>query len=65
MDDKGKIGGMISMFLGNERLVDKVQPELLKFLRAQGTKRLLLGVLESELDKLSRKKSGRCRNLYQ
>jgi len=48
---KGTLGNMISMFLGNERLVDKVQPELLKFLRDQGTYQLLLTLLENELVK--------------
>ncbi|WP_332694086.1 DUF445 domain-containing protein [Halalkalibacter lacteus] len=53
---KGTVGNMVSMFLGNERLVDKVQPELLKFLKDQGTNELLYNLLQQEWRKLKQKK---------
>jgi uncharacterized membrane protein YheB (UPF0754 family) len=53
---KGTLGNMISMFLGNTRLVDKVQPELLKFLQDQGTKQLLFNLIEKEWQKVKQKK---------
>ncbi|WP_227937878.1 DUF445 domain-containing protein [Alkalihalobacillus deserti] len=56
LTQKGTLGNMISMFLGNDRLVDKVQPELLKFLRDEGTNQLLVELLEQEWNKLQQKK---------
>ncbi|MCL7747020.1 DUF445 domain-containing protein [Halalkalibacter alkaliphilus] len=53
---KGTLGNMISMFLGNERLVDKVQPELLKFLKDEGTQALLEQLLRQEWLKVKQKK---------
>jgi uncharacterized membrane protein YheB (UPF0754 family) len=53
---KGTLGNMVSMFLGNERLVDKVQPELIKFLKDQGTNELLHNLLQQEWTKLKQKK---------
>ncbi|WP_332631254.1 DUF445 domain-containing protein [Halalkalibacter flavus] len=53
---KGTLGNMISMFLGNERLVDKVQPELLKFLKDEGTQALVEQLLKQEWLKVKQKK---------
>ncbi|WP_100371899.1 DUF445 domain-containing protein [Bacillus sp. FJAT-45037] len=53
--NKGTLGNMVSMFLGNERLVDKLQPELMKFMRDDGTKKMVEGILKSEWDKLKKK----------
>ncbi|WP_084138872.1 DUF445 domain-containing protein [Halalkalibacter okhensis] len=53
---KGTLGNMISMFLGNDRLVDKVQPELLKFLKDDGTQDLLQQLLMQEWVKVKQKK---------
>ncbi len=53
---KGTLGNMVSMFLGNERLVDKVQPELVKFLKDQGTNELLHNLLQHEWEKVKQKK---------
>ncbi|WP_083633497.1 DUF445 domain-containing protein [Alkalihalophilus pseudofirmus] len=53
--NKGTLGNMISMFLGNERLVDKLQPELMKFMRDDGTKRMVEEILEKEWAKLKQK----------
>ncbi|MDQ0205301.1 DUF445 domain-containing protein [Alkalicoccobacillus murimartini] len=48
LDHKGKLGSMIQMFMGNERLVDKVQPEILRFLRNDRTNQLLSELIEKE-----------------
>ncbi len=53
---KGTIGNMVSMFLGNERLVDKVQPELMKFLRDHGTNQLIENLFLQEWQKAKQKK---------
>ncbi|WP_368505541.1 DUF445 domain-containing protein [Alkalihalophilus sp. As8PL] len=53
--NKGTLGNMISMFLGNERLVDKLQPELMKFMRDAGTKRMIEDILHKEWHKLKQK----------
>ena len=52
LDHKGRLGSMISMFMGNERLVDKVQPEILRFLQNERTNQLLSELLEKEWDKV-------------
>ncbi|MBM0064103.1 DUF445 domain-containing protein [Alkalicoccobacillus gibsonii] len=52
LDHKGRLGSMISMFMGNERLVDKVQPEILRFLQNERTNQLLSELLEKEWDKI-------------
>ncbi|MDQ0861401.1 uncharacterized membrane protein YheB (UPF0754 family) [Bacillus sp. V2I10] len=46
--ERGMLGGMLQMFLGNTSVFDKVQPEVLKFLRNGETKRLLTSILEKE-----------------
>ncbi|MFC0272107.1 DUF445 domain-containing protein [Metabacillus herbersteinensis] len=45
---RGMLGNMVQMFLGNSSLIDKVQPEVTKFLRNEETKRLLVSLLEKE-----------------
>ncbi len=57
MDDflgsKGSFGGMIQMFLGDSAsLVSKIQRELINFLKAPGTKNLLVNIVSQEWDKL-------------
>ncbi|MEK4564314.1 DUF445 family protein [Alkalihalobacillus sp. FSL R5-0424] len=58
LDHKGRLGSMISMFMGNERLVDKVQPEILRFLQNERTTQLLSELLEKEWDKLKARPLG-------
>ncbi|WP_335872044.1 DUF445 domain-containing protein [Bacillus sp. 2205SS5-2] len=57
MDDflaeRGMLGGMLQMFLGNTSIVDKVQPELIKFLQHEGTKQLLIRLITTEWNKVS------------
>ena len=48
LDHKGRLGSMIQMFMGNERLVDKVQPEILRFLQNERTNQLLSELLVKE-----------------
>ncbi len=50
---RGMLGNMIQMFLGNVNLVDKVQPEIIKFLNHQGTRELLARLLLKEWNKLN------------
>jgi len=57
MDDflgsKGSFGGMIQMFLGDSAsIVTKIQKELINFLKAPGTKLLLVNIISQEWDKV-------------
>jgi len=45
---RGMLGNMIGMFLGNESLVDKVQPEVIKFLKNDETKVLVTTLIGRE-----------------
>lgn len=49
---RGKIGNMIQMFMGNAKLVDIVQPELLKFLNQPKTSDLITVLLTREWHKV-------------
>jgi uncharacterized membrane protein YheB (UPF0754 family) len=49
---RGKLGSVVQMFMGNYPLVDKVQPEIIKFLKHDGTKEVLINVLYREWNKL-------------
>nr|WP_203364210.1 DUF445 family protein [Bacillus sp. REN10] len=48
----GKLGSMLQMILGNTTLEDKIQPEILKFLRSPGTKELMDTLLRNEWEKI-------------
>nr|MDH3155160.1 DUF445 family protein [Bacillus licheniformis] len=52
LKERGMLGGMVQMFLGNSSLVDRVQPEIVKFLKNGETAGLLQDLLENEWDKL-------------
>ncbi|OBW56895.1 hypothetical protein A9986_09085 [Solibacillus silvestris] len=53
LSTKGSFGGMIQMFLGDSTsLVDKVQRELIKFLKAPGTAALLNRIFTTEWEKI-------------
>lgn len=52
VSSKGMLGNMMQMFLGNVNLVDKVQPEVLKFLRNEGTKDTIEALLDNEWEKI-------------
>ncbi|QFT88243.1 hypothetical protein FIU87_06285 [Bacillus sp. THAF10] len=49
---RGKLGSIVQMFMGNYPLEDKVQPEIIKFLKHDGTKDVLLQVMYREWHKL-------------
>lgn len=49
---RGTLLNLVGMFLGNVSLVDRVQPEVIKFLGQDGTKQLLSDVLQKEWEKL-------------
>ncbi|KIV61077.1 Hypothetical protein SZ39_6066 [Bacillus mycoides] len=49
---RGTLLNLVGMFLGNVSLVDRVQPEVIKFLGQDGTKKLLTEVLQKEWEKL-------------
>ncbi|MCJ7840432.1 DUF445 family protein [Lederbergia sp. NSJ-179] len=51
-EDRGRVWNMIQMFVGNHSLVDRFQPEIIKFLRNDGTKQMLNTILQSEWQKL-------------
>ncbi|WP_371326743.1 DUF445 domain-containing protein [Psychrobacillus sp. OK028] len=53
LSTKGTLGNMIQMFMGeSSSLAGKVQPEILKFLRAPGTKNMLEKIVRNEWEKL-------------
>lgn len=47
---KGKLGGMISMFISSDKLVDMAIPEIRKFLADEQTQEMLHGLLAKEWD---------------
>ncbi|MED1477888.1 DUF445 domain-containing protein [Bacillus pseudomycoides] len=49
---RGTLLNLVGMFLGNVSLVDRLQPEVIKFLGQEGTKQLLSDVLQKEWEKL-------------
>ncbi len=50
-EDKGMLWNMLQMFMKNERLADKIQPEIMKFLEADGTKTLINDLMRKEWHK--------------
>lgn len=48
----GMIKNMLQMLLGNVNLVEKIQPEIIKFLNNQGTQDLIIDILQQEWDKI-------------
>lgn len=51
-DRGGMLGNMVQMFLGNVNLTDKIQPEIIKFLKNPGTQDLVTTLLRKEWDKV-------------
>ncbi|WP_440614863.1 DUF445 domain-containing protein [Bacillus subtilis] len=52
LKERGMLGSMVQMFLGNSSLADRVLPELVKFLRNEETNKLLSDLLKNEWGKL-------------
>ena len=50
--DRGTLGSMINMFFTNTRLVDKVQPELLRLLKQDDIQNVIITMLEKEWNRL-------------
>lgn len=48
----GMLKNMLQMLLGNVNLTEKIQPEIIKFLKNKGTEELVTGVLKTEWDKI-------------
>jgi uncharacterized membrane protein YheB (UPF0754 family) len=44
----GVLGNMLQMVMGNVNLADKIQPEIIKFLRSEGTKDMIAALLQKE-----------------
>ncbi len=56
LKNRGTLGNLLGMFLGNQSIVDKVQPELIKFLKHDGTKEILQKLIQKEWTKLKERK---------
>lgn len=54
--DRGTLGSMINMFFTNTRLVDKVQPELLRLLKQKDIQNVITTMLEKEWQSLKETK---------
>lgn len=44
----GVLGNMLQMFMGNMNLADKIQPEIIKFLKNEGTAEMITALLQKE-----------------
>ena len=56
LESKGTFGGMLNMFFGDSNsLVEKVQREALKFIKAPGTTDLITSIIEKEFVKLQKR----------
>ncbi len=60
---RGTLLNLVGMFLGNVSVVDRVQPEVIKFLGQDGTKQLLTDVLQKRVGEVKRKRCKRSRNV--
>jgi uncharacterized membrane protein YheB (UPF0754 family) len=56
LSTKGMLGNMVTMLLGNVRVVDKVQPEVIKFLQNEGNRKLIESIVQKEWEKLNEQK---------
>ncbi|MFD1356372.1 DUF445 domain-containing protein [Fictibacillus halophilus] len=56
--DKGMLVNMVSMFFGNVSIAEKVQPELMKFLKHENTRETLLKLLQQEYSGFMEKRMG-------
>ncbi len=60
---RGTLLNLVGMFLGNVSVVDRVQPEVIKFLGQDATKQLLTDVLQKRVGKVKRKRCKRIRSI--
>ncbi|RST75154.1 DUF445 family protein [Siminovitchia acidinfaciens] len=56
LKNRGKLWNLVQMFIGEDQLADKLQPEIMKFLYNKGTRDLLISILEEEGRKLEQRK---------
>ncbi|GIN98454.1 UPF0754 membrane protein [Siminovitchia terrae] len=56
LKNRGKLWNLVQMFIGEEQLADKMQPEIMRFLHNKGTRDLLISILEEEGRKLEQRK---------
>lgn len=52
LEGRGMLGNMLGMFLGNSSVSEKIQPEIIKFIKHDGTKEILRNLLRTEWEKL-------------
>ncbi|KAB2337114.1 DUF445 family protein [Cytobacillus depressus] len=48
----GVLGSMMQMFMGNIKIADRIQPEIIKFLKNEGTADIITELLKKEWDKI-------------
>lgn len=53
--NKGTIANMFAMFLGNDRLADKIQPHIIKFFESDAAKEMLEKLMHQEWENLKKK----------
>ncbi|MDQ0174807.1 DUF445 domain-containing protein [Bacillus chungangensis] len=56
LKERGKLGSMVKMMLGNTSLAEKLQPEIIKLLNNQRTKNMTITLIETEWEKWKDKK---------
>ena len=64
MRERGKLGGIMQMLLGNVNLGEKLQPEIIKFLSNPGTRDTLTQLLHSEWHKIKHKQISDVEEFY-
>ncbi|MGE7767964.1 DUF445 domain-containing protein [Peribacillus sp. NPDC096540] len=52
--ERGKLINLIQMFIGNEKLIDKIQPEIIKFFEQSRTNDILSAMMVKELENLEK-----------
>ncbi|MFD1707315.1 DUF445 domain-containing protein [Siminovitchia sediminis] len=56
LKNKGKLWNIVQMFVTEDQLADRLQPEIMRFLYNPGTRDLLISVLSEEVKKQEQKK---------
>ena len=64
MAERGKLGGIMQMLLGNVNLGEKLQPEIIKFLSNPGTRDTLTQILQNEWLKIKQKQISEIEQFY-
>ncbi|WP_110928989.1 DUF445 domain-containing protein [Bacillus massiliglaciei] len=52
--ERGKMMNLIQMFLGNEKIIDKIHPEIIKFLQQPRTSELLTVLIQKEWENITK-----------